>query len=90
MAKAWTLADQMRQQEGGILGVADDVRKAIRLVFECAHQGKSDFCGEQRAFHLPRLNEAFLLLGKLFPKEVAGAMLEARDAYGDLVAGDNT
>jgi hypothetical protein len=59
----------------------------LRHLIESKVQASHDFCGEQRDWHLPRLNAAFALACGLFPNEIAEAMGEAKDPYGELLAG---
>ena len=59
----------------------------LRNLIEVRHQAEYDLCGEQREFHLPRLNESFVLACQLFPVETCEAMTQAEDAYGQKIAG---
>lgn len=56
---------------------------AIKALIEMNHQMPFDLCGEQRAFHLPRIQKAWPHFAKLFPKQFVAAMEKAVDAYGD-------
>jgi hypothetical protein len=58
----------------------------LRALLESKVQAEHDFSGEQREWHLPRLNTAFAIAAQLFPNELVEAMGEARTPYGDLIA----
>lgn len=62
---------------------ADYVEQALTLLAECAHQAPHDLCGEQREFYCPRLTQALVLLGTVFPGAWLTAMEQGRDAYGE-------
>lgn len=68
---------------------ADDGKlvEMIRNLLESQAQAGSDFCGEQREWHLPRLNAAALLAMELFPLQAVEAMESARTPYGDKLGG---
>ena len=53
--------------------------------FESQQQADADFVGEQREWHLPRLNRAAKNLILLFPVEAALALSKAKTPYGDPV-----
>lgn len=55
----------------------------LRNLIESKTQADSDFCGEQREWHLPRLNAMFALAAQLFPRELVEAMEGAKTPYGD-------
>lgn len=57
----------------------------VRKLIEVGHQGAADWCGEQRAFHLPRVRDALTKIAELLPMVYLEALKEARDAYGDLI-----
>ncbi len=58
---------------------------ALTALFESQQQASADFCGEQREWHLPRLNKAVLLLMEVFPQAALRAMERAKTPYGDLL-----
>ena len=53
--------------------------QALVHLVESQQQAEYDFCGEQREWHLPRLNNAVILLAQVFPDEMAKAMDEAKN-----------
>ena len=57
----------------------------ITALVEVKVQAASDLCGEQRAYHMPRLNRAFELAAELFPMDFVRAMQAARDVHGETV-----
>jgi len=57
--------------------------RLIRAVQESAAQAPHDFCGDQRDWHLPRLQLAMLTLMELFPTESYEAFEGAKTPYGD-------
>jgi hypothetical protein len=59
----------------------------LRNLVESQAQAVNDFCGEQRDWHLPRLNRCFMLAVDLFPAELTKAMMEAETPYGDRLVG---
>lgn len=63
--------------------VHTDMEDLIQAVIESATQAEHDFCGDQRAFHLPRLQKAMKLLMSMFPQNAVAAMGKATDAWGD-------
>jgi hypothetical protein len=42
--------------------------EALTVLYESYYQGGDDFCGEQREYHLPRLQKAAFFFINLFPK----------------------
>lgn len=50
-------------------------------LFESQQQAQHDFCGEQRDWHLPRLNRVALALMQLFPADAARALERAKTPY---------
>jgi len=50
-------------------------------IFESQQMADGDFCGEQRAWHLPRLNRAARNLMLLFPIEAAHALERVKTPY---------
>ncbi len=68
-------------------GVAE-VTEALRLLTEVKYQAEYDLCGEQRDFHLPRINTAWLLISKAFPAAFITAMETAKRPDGTLIYGD--
>ena len=61
----------------------EGLEDALVALFESQAQARYDFCGEQRAWHLPRLDQAAAALIQLFPREAAAAMRRAHDPYGN-------
>jgi hypothetical protein len=61
----------------------EELVPALTALFESVAQAKHDFCGEQREFHLPRLNKVFLTLVAIFPGQAADAMRLAKDPWGN-------
>ena len=52
--------------------------QTLVALFESQQQADGDFCGEQREWHLPRLNKAALGVIELFPIEAAMALEKAK------------
>ena len=50
-------------------------------IFESQQMAAGDFCGEQREWHLPRLNRAVRNLMLLFPIEAARALDRVKTPY---------
>lgn len=67
--------------------VHEEMTEAIRLLTEAKAQAAADLCGDHRAFLLPRLDRAWLLIVRSFPACAAhpDGMRAARDAWGDPV-----
>lgn len=65
----------------------DRLVELLRNLIESKVQAEYDFCGEQRDWHLPRLDAAFLLAAQLFPLQMGEAMEQAKTPYGDSIAG---
>ena len=63
-----------------------ELLEALQMIFESSEQAEYDFVGEQRDWHLPRLQKAAGLLVKLFPMHSVKAMGKAQTPYGDNVA----
>lgn len=61
----------------------DKIVEMLRNLIESQQQAEHDFCGEQRSWHVKRLNRAFLLATELFPLEVVEAMGLSKNPYGD-------
>lgn len=55
--------------------------EALTNLLESQGQADGDFCGEQRAWHLPRLNRAVLLMLELFPLQAAEALDRMKTPY---------
>ncbi len=55
----------------------------LTSLVESAEQADSDFCGEQREWHLPRLHRALVLALELFPRASFRAFEKAKTPYGD-------
>ena len=58
----------------------------LRNLIECKMQAEHDLCGEQREWHLPRLNNVFTLAAQLFPLQLAEAMGQAHNPWGEPLA----
>ena len=54
---------------------------ALVNLLESQGAADGDFCGEQRAWHLPRLNRAVVLMLELFPQESAVALDRVKSPY---------
>lgn len=54
-------------------------------LFESELQAEFDFCGEQREWHLPRLNRAAVAMMQLFPEDAARAMGRTKTPHGEFV-----
>jgi hypothetical protein len=54
---------------------------ALVNLLESQGAADGDFCGEQRMWHLPRLNRAVLLLLELFPMQAASALDRVKSPY---------
>jgi hypothetical protein len=67
----------------------EEFTDAIQALLESAAQAPYDFCGDQRAWHLPRLQKIQLTLMKLFPRQSIDAMLKAKDPYGNPLCPDD-
>ncbi len=65
------------------LAMMDKIETALVKLIESQTMAVGDFCGEQRAWHLPRITDAMLLIGQVFPKQYMAAFGKAKDAYGD-------
>ena len=63
---------------------------AAQAIIETANQAPHDFCGEQREFHLPRIQLLFRFMLERFPREMAEAMERAVDGYGRKLVEDDT
>jgi hypothetical protein len=63
----------------------DELVQLCRDVLESANQAGYDFCGEQREWHLPRINRALQALTKLLPMQMGQAMELAEDPWGDKI-----
>ena len=55
---------------------------ALVNLFESQKQAEYDFCGEQREWHLPRLNNAVIGLMEVFPRELAEALEKVKTPFG--------
>lgn len=64
-----------------------ELREALTCLFESVDAADGDFCGEQREWHLPRLQRASLLMIKLFPLHSARAIEVAKSPYGTGIGG---
>lgn len=51
--------------------------------FESQQQAGADFCGEQRKWHLPRLNDVAQGLMMLFPVDCDRALTKIRTPYDE-------
>jgi hypothetical protein len=51
--------------------------RAMKAIWESQSRADGDFCGEQREWHLPRLNNAVMDLARAFPIEMSMALDEA-------------
>lgn len=63
------------------LEINDEMKEALTCLFESAEAADGDFCGEQREWHLPRLQRAAALMIKLFPNHAVQAMSVAKTPY---------
>lgn len=63
----------------------EEITEALTALWESVSAAKDDFCGEQREWHLPRLNRALIIISSIFPKQCIRAMSKAKTPYGDLV-----
>lgn len=63
------------------LEINPKLQEAMTAVFESAEAGDGDFCGEQREWHLPRLQRAAALLIELFPNHAFKAMSNAKSPH---------
>jgi len=61
--------------------------QALTALWESLDAADGDFCGEQREWHLPRLQKAALLLLEVHPLESAEATSQAKSPY-DTAEGD--
>ena len=61
--------------------ITPEMKEALCCLFEAAEAADGDFCGEQRDWHLPRLQRAAALMVKLFPNHSVQAMMEAKSPY---------
>lgn len=66
------------------LEINSELTEALKLLFESSKQADSDFCGEQRDWHLPRLQRSAGLLLALFPNHAAVALSDLRTPYDEL------
>lgn len=55
----------------------------LTALFESAFQAPNDFCGEQREWHVPRLQQAARLAMQLYGIAAFEAMERAKTPYGD-------
>jgi hypothetical protein len=55
--------------------------EALTNLLESQEQADGDFTGEQREWHLPRLNRAVILLLELFPLQSAQALDQVKKPY---------
>jgi hypothetical protein len=55
--------------------------EALTNLLESQEQADGDFSGEQREWHLPRLNRAVILLLELFPRQAGEALDRVKTPY---------
>jgi len=55
--------------------------QALTALWESLDAADRDFCGEQRKWHLPRLQKAALLLTEVHPLEATEAISQAKSPY---------
>ena len=60
---------------------ADDLEEAFIAFFESQQQAADDFVGEQREWHLPRLNKAARIFLQQFPGIAGAALVKAKSPY---------
>jgi len=58
-----------------------EIEDVLVDIFESQQMADGDFCGEQREWHLPRLNRAARNLMLLFPIESANALSRVKTPY---------
>jgi hypothetical protein len=63
----------------------DEWRDVLIAIIESGHQAGYDFCGEQREWHLPRIQKVMVFLMKQFPALTLEAFEVAKDPYGELL-----
>lgn len=71
---------------GARLRGRQSIEDILRDLIEVQKQAELDLCGEQRAFHLPRLRRAVDGLMKWFPTDYFAAFLQAVDAWGEPIS----
>lgn len=59
----------------------EQLTEALTALFESTEAGDGDFCGEQREWHLPRLQRASALMIQLFPMHSVRAMSDVKSPY---------
>ncbi len=68
--------------------VGEDLKDAIRCIIESTIQAPYDFCGEQREWHLPRLQRAMQVLMISYPALTVEVMKIVKDPYGNFIYKD--
>lgn len=63
------------------LEINSDLETALVALFESAAQADYDFCGEQRDWHLPRLQKAMRIFLVLFPHHSVKALQNVKTPY---------
>ena len=58
-----------------------ELTEALVNLFESLEAADGDFCGEQREWHLPRLQRCSTLMLKLFPCHCVRAIEQAKSPY---------
>lgn len=67
------------------IGKHDLLIEFLQALIESKVQAPYDFVGEQRKWHLPRLNKMFIIATQLFPQQIMEAMSQAVSPYGDKI-----
>ena len=65
--------------------VIENLPEFLQAFAEVFCQAGHDLCGEQREFHMPRLQRMFVLACTMFPRELVAAMEKAMTPYGEKV-----
>ena len=64
-----------------------ELTEALTCLFESLDAADGDFCGEQREWHLPRLQRCGVLMLKLFPCHTVRAVEQAKSPYDSVERG---
>lgn len=65
--------------------VLEHLEEFLQALIEVKFQAEYDLCGEQREWHVPRLQRMFVLACQMFPRQIVDAMEKAMTPYGDKV-----
>ncbi len=68
---------------GGRIFLPHEWIEPMRDLIESAMQSKHDFCGDQAAWHCPRLARAMVFFMAVNPGAALTAMEQAKTPYGD-------